>query len=76
MRQEKSASVIADLEPWLREKFGLISQKTKLAEAVRYTLSRWKGLSRFLDDGRVEIDSNVVERSPTAVPSTGPSSRH
>lgn len=63
MRQEKSASVIADLKPWLREKLGLISQKTKLAEAVRYTLSRWEGLSRFLGDGRIEIDSNTVERS-------------
>lgn len=41
----------------------LISQKTKLAEAIRYTLSRWDGLSRFLDDGRVGIDSNVVERA-------------
>nr|WP_280951114.1 transposase domain-containing protein [Mesorhizobium temperatum] len=30
---------------------------------MRYTLSRWEGLSRFLDDGRVEIDSNTVERS-------------
>ena len=35
----------------------------KLAEAIRYALSRWPGLTRFLDDGRVEIDSNVVERS-------------
>ena len=42
---------------------GLISQKTKLAEAIRYALSRWDGLTRFLDDGRIEIDSNVVERS-------------
>ncbi|MBB3772189.1 hypothetical protein FHS55_002801 [Angulomicrobium tetraedrale] len=33
------------------------------AEAIRYALSRWQGLSRFLDDGRVEIDSNVVERA-------------
>ncbi len=83
MRQEKSASVIADLEPWLREKLGLISQKTKLAEAIRYTLSRWQGLSRFLDDGRIEIDSNTVERSTartrssqalTAPPNTGQSS--
>ena len=41
----------------------LISQKTKLAEAIRYALSRWEGLTRFLDDGRIEIDSNVVERS-------------
>ncbi|CAH2405035.1 hypothetical protein MES5069_450025 [Mesorhizobium escarrei] len=45
------------------EKLGLISQRTKLAGAIRYTLSRWKGPSRFLDDGRIEIDSNVVERS-------------
>jgi len=63
MRQENSRPIIVDLEPWLREKLGLISQKTKLAEAIRYTLSRWEGLSRFLDDGRIEIDSNTVERS-------------
>ncbi len=63
VRQEKSLPIVADLEPWLREKLGLLSQKTKLAEAIRYTLSRWDGLSRFLDDGRIEIDSNTVERS-------------
>lgn len=63
LRQQKSRPIVADLEPWLRQKLGLISQKTKLAEAIRYTLSRWQGLTRFLDDGRIEIDSNVVERS-------------
>jgi transposase len=62
-RQEKSRPIIDDLEPWLREKLALISQKTKLAEAIRYALSRWDGLTRFVDDGRIEIDSNVVERS-------------
>ena len=41
----------------------LVSQKSKLAEAIRYPLSRWAGLAHFLDDGRVEIDSNVVERT-------------
>jgi transposase len=61
VRQERSRPIVAELEPWLREKLGLISQKTKLAEAIRYTLSRWEGLTRFLDDGRIEIDSNVVE---------------
>ena len=63
VRQEKSLPIVADLVPWLREKLELISQKTKLAEAIRYTLSRRDGLSRFLDDGRIEIDSNTVERS-------------
>jgi transposase len=63
LRQEKSRPILDELEPWLRTKLGLISQKTKLAEAIRYALSRWEGLTRFLDDGRIEVDSNVVERS-------------
>jgi transposase len=62
-RQEKSRPILDALEPWLREKLALISQKTKLAEAIRYALSRWDGLTRFIDDGRVEIDSNIVERA-------------
>lgn len=63
VRQQKSKPIIDDLESWLRAKLELISQKTKLAEAIRYALSRWQGLVRFIDDGRIEIDSNVVERS-------------
>jgi transposase len=63
LRHERSRPIVEDLEPWLRGKLALISQKTKLAEAIRYALSRWDGLTRFLDDGRVEIDSNAVERS-------------
>ena len=63
IRGDKSKPLIEALEPWLRAKLDLVSQKTKLAEAIRYALSRWKGLTRFIDDGRIEIDSNVVERS-------------
>ncbi|MGH6881827.1 MAG: IS66 family transposase [Hypericibacter sp.] len=62
-RQQQSRPILAAFEPWLREKLALISQKTKLAEAIRYALSRWPGLCRFLDDGRIELDNNVVERS-------------
>jgi transposase len=62
VRQERSRPIVDALEPWLRAKLALISQKTKLAQAIRYALSRWNGLTRFLDDGRIEIDSNVVER--------------
>ncbi len=62
-RQQQSRPIIDDLETWLRGKLELISQKTKLAEAIRYALSRWAGLIRFIDDGRIEIDNNVVERS-------------
>lgn len=48
-------------EPWLREGLALISQKSELAEAPRYPLACWKRLGLFLDAGRVETNSNVVE---------------
>jgi transposase len=63
VRSLKSRPLIAALEPWLRTKLGLISQKSKLATAIRYALSRWEGLTRFIDDGRIELDNNTVERS-------------
>ena len=63
LRQTPHSAVFTGCVPWLREKLATISQKTKLAEAIRYALSRWKGLTLFLDDGRVEIDNNIVERA-------------
>ena len=63
IRQELTRPLVEALEPWLRETLGLISQKTKLAEGIRYALSRWDGLRLFLDDGQVEIDNNTVERA-------------
>jgi transposase len=63
VRSLKSRPLIDAFEPWLRAKLGLISQKSKLANAIRYALSRWKGLTRFIDDGRIELDNNTVERS-------------
>jgi transposase len=62
-RHQRSRPLTDAIEPWLRAKLGLISQKSKLAEAIRYTLSRWEGLTRFIDDGRIELDNNTVERS-------------
>ena len=62
-RTKTASAVIDALEPWLRARLENISQKGKLAEAIRYALSRWEGLIRFLDDGRIELDSNTVERA-------------
>jgi transposase len=62
-RQQKSRPLVDALQPWLRAKLDLISQKSKLATAIRYALSRWDGLTRFIDDGRIELDNNIVERS-------------
>jgi transposase len=62
-RQEKSRPVIVDLRRFLDAKLGQISRKSTLAKAIRYALTRWEGLTRFIDDGRIELDSNTVERA-------------
>ena len=62
-RQERTRPLLAAMETWLRTILQTISQKLKLAEAIRYTLSRWEGLTRFIEDGTIEMDSNTVERS-------------
>lgn len=63
IRQERSRVIIDDLRIYLETKSRQVSAKAKLGEAIRYALTRWAGLSRFLDDGRVDLDSNAVERS-------------
>ena len=48
---------------WLQQRHAELSRKSPLAEAIGYPLNQWDGLTRFVDDGRIEIDSNTVERS-------------
>jgi transposase len=62
-RQARSKPIVDALKPWLEESLAKISKGSKLADAIRYGLNHWDGLCRFLDDGRIEIDSNIVERS-------------
>jgi transposase len=62
-RREYSRPIVDALKTWLPAQLERISGKSSLAEAIRYTLRHWDGLGVFLDDGRVELDTNVVERS-------------
>jgi hypothetical protein len=50
------------LHAWLQEQLPRLSGTSPLAAAMRYALRHWSGLILFLDDGRIEIDTNVVER--------------
>ena len=63
VRQAESKPLVEDLRIWLSVQLARVPQRAKIAEAIRYGLNRWDGLFRFLDDGRIEIDSNTVERS-------------
>lgn len=63
LRQEHAKSILDDLKAWIEATLATIPQKQKLAEAMRYALSRWAALSVYIDDGRVEIDNNIAERA-------------
>ncbi len=62
-RQADSRPLIEAMKPWLEAQLGRIPNRGGLAEAIRYTLARWPALCRFLDDGRIELDNNPVERA-------------
>lgn len=62
-RRERSAPLVEDLKRWLDDQADRLSRKTPVGDAVHYARRHWDGLCVFLEDGRVEIDSNAVERS-------------
>ena len=63
IRQEQAAPLLAAMKLWLETTLPKLSAKSNLAKAMRYTLSRWAGLNRYVDDGRAEVDNNAAERS-------------
>ncbi|WP_316169094.1 MULTISPECIES: IS66 family transposase [unclassified Bradyrhizobium] len=62
-RRERSGPVIEALKPWFEQSLAAVPKGGKIGEALAYGLNHWNGLTRFLDDGRIELDSNTVERS-------------
>jgi transposase len=62
-RKAESKPLMEELKMRLTEVLKDISSKSPLAEAINYTLRHWEGLTVFLTDGRVEVDTNTVERS-------------
>ena len=66
-RQARAGPLLDDFHGWLQQTLGTLSQKSALAIAIRYALTRWAALTRYCDDGRIEIDNNPAERSLRAV---------
>jgi transposase len=63
VRNTQSRPLVEAMKPWLEMELGRIPGRGGLAEAIRYALTRWTALCRFLDDGRIELDNNPVERA-------------
>jgi transposase len=62
-RGDHSWPLVHELRAWLDTTLIRLPRRSRTAEAIRYALKLWSGLIVFLADGRVEIDSNTVERS-------------
>ena len=62
-RQTYSLPILAELKQFLDTTLAKISGKSSLAQAIRYTTSRWTALTRFTEDGRLEMTNNAAERA-------------
>jgi len=62
-RQEHSKPLVAALREVLDTALRRLSPKSDMAKAIAYGTRRWPALSRFIDDGRLEIDNNIAERA-------------
>lgn len=60
-RQEHAVPVLDGLKGWLASQRAL--PKSPLGKAVGYALNSWKKLTRYTEDGRIEIDNNLVENA-------------
>lgn len=63
IRQQKSAPKIVAFKSWLDQARSQVSAKSPTGEALKYIAKYWDGLILFLSDGRIEMDSNAVERT-------------
>jgi transposase len=67
VRQARAKPLLDDFRRWLDQKLATLSAKSDTAAAIRYALSRWRALTRYVDDGLIEIDNSSAERALRAV---------
>ena len=63
VRRQRTAPKLTTLKTWLEQGRSRLPSKSPAAQAIRYALSRWQALSRFVADGTIEIDNNAAERA-------------
>ena len=63
VRHIKSRPLVAAMKTWLEAELDRVPPRSGIADAMRYALARWSALAKFLDDGRIELDNNTVERA-------------
>jgi transposase len=67
IRQARARPLLDELRKWMEKSLRSLSAKSETAGAIRYALSRWRALTRFTEDGLLEIDNSAAERALRAV---------
>jgi len=67
VRQTRARPLLDEFEKWMEKAVRSLSPKSETAAAIRYALSRWRALTRYVDDGHLEIDNSAAERALRAV---------
>jgi len=62
VRRERSAPLVSALEAWMRDERRKLSRHSDVAGAMDYMLKRWDAFARFLDDGRICLSTDDVEK--------------
>jgi len=63
VRQARSRPLLDEFRPWMDKTLSSLSSKSETAGAIRYALSHWRALTRYVDDGLLEIDNNAAKRA-------------
>jgi transposase len=67
VRKARARPLLNEFEKWMEKALRSLSPKSETAGAIRYALSRWRALTRYVDDGHLEIDNSAAERALRAV---------
>jgi len=62
LRQEKSKPLMDKFKVWLNKMYPTVLPQSPLGKAINYCIKLWPGLTRFLEDGRLEADNNLTEQ--------------
>lgn len=62
-RRRRTRPILDELQRWMSATLAQVSAKSPMATAIGYSMSNWRALTRFVDDGRMEAHNNIAERA-------------
>lgn len=63
LRQEHSKKTVGELKAWMDGEELSILPQSAMGEAFTYARNQWERLTRYLEDGDLDIDNNIAERA-------------